>query len=85
MQVVDEKGEQCMEHEQVEKEVARKSAMIYLPISIGAALLFLLAASLAGSYPTVAKVGGTVWVGLLSLIVSMPIVTSNVKRQFKGQ
>ena len=74
-----------MEHQQVEKEVARKSAVIYLPIAIGAALLFLLAASLAGSYPTVAKVGGTVWVGLLSLIVSMPIVTSNVKRQFKGQ
>ncbi len=74
-----------MEHQQVEKEVARKSAMIYLPIAIGAALLFLLAASLAGSYPTVAKVGGTVWVGLLSLIVSMPIITSNVKRQFKGK
>jgi len=74
-----------MEHEQVEKKVARKSAMIYLPIAIGAALLFFLAASLVGSYPTVARVGGTVWVGLLSLIVSMPIVTSNVKRQLKGQ
>ena len=74
-----------MEHEQVEKQIARKSALIYLPIAIGAALLFLLAASLAGNYPTVARIGGTVWVGLLSLIVSMPIVTSNVKRQFKGQ
>ena len=72
-----------MEHEQVEKEVARKSALIYLPISIGAALLFLLAASLFGNYPLVAKTGGTVWVGLLSLIVSMPIVTSRVKRQTK--
>ena len=72
-----------MEHEQVEKEVARKSALIYLPISIGAALLFLLAATLLGDYPVVAKIGGTVWVGLLSLIVSMPIVTSRVKRQAK--
>jgi hypothetical protein len=72
-----------MEHEQVEKEVARKSALIYLPISIGAALLFLLAATLFGDYPVVAKIGGTVWVGLLSLIVSMPIVTSRVKRQTK--
>ena len=70
-----------MEHEQVEKEVARKSALIYLPIAIGAALLFLVAASLFGDYPLVAKIGGTVWVGLLSLIVSMPIVTSRVKRQ----
>ena len=51
-----------MEHVQVEKEVARKSALIYLPISIGAALLFLLAASLFGNYPLVAKTGGTVWV-----------------------
>ena len=75
-----------MEHEHgrsPEKEVARKSALIYLPISIGAALLFLLAATLFGDYPVVAKIGGTVWVGLLSLIVSMPIVTSRVKRQTK--
>ncbi len=69
-----------MEHEQVEKEVARKSALIYLPIAIGAALLFLLAASLAGGYPPVAKIGGAMWVGLLSLIVSMPLVTSRVKK-----
>ena len=69
-----------MEHEQVEREVARKSALIYLPISIGVALLFLLAASLVGGYPLVARIGGTVWVGLLSLIVSMPMVTSRVKK-----
>lgn len=72
-----------MEHEQVEKAVARKSVLIYLPISIGAALLFLLAAS-AGGYPTVARIGGAVWVGLLSLIVSMPIVISRVKKQARG-
>ncbi len=74
-----------MEHEQVEREVARKSALIYLPISIGAALLFLLAASVSGNYPTVAKVGGMIWVGLLSLIVSMPIVTSRVKKQWRDK
>jgi hypothetical protein len=70
-----------MEHEQLEKEVAQKSARIYLPISVGAAVLFLLAASLTGSYPLVARIGGTVWVGLLSLIVSMPLVISNVKKR----
>ena len=70
-----------MEHEQVEKDVAQASARIYLPISIGAALLFLLAASFTGNYPLVARIGGTVWVGLLSLIVSMPLVISNVKRR----
>ena len=72
-----------MDHEQVEKAIARKSALIYLPISIGAALLFFAAAS-AGGYATVARVGGAVWVGLLSLIVSMPIVISRVKKQARG-
>lgn len=72
-----------MEHEQVEKDVARKSALIYLPIAIGAALLFLLAASLVGNYPLVAKIGGAVWVGLLSLIVSMPVVTARIKKHWR--
>ena len=70
-----------MEHEQVEKEVAQKSALIYLPIALGAALLFLIAASITGQYPLVARIGGTVWVGLLSLIVSMPVVISRVKKR----
>jgi hypothetical protein len=73
-----------MELEQVEKQMARKSALIYLPISLGAALTFLLAASLTGDYPAVAKFGGMVWVGLLSLIVSMPLVTARVKRYLRG-
>lgn len=74
-----------MEHDQIEKDVARQSAWIYIPISLGAALLFLLAANLIGDYSLVAKIGGTVWVGLLSLIVSMPIVTARVKQRARGQ
>lgn len=70
-----------MEHERIEKPVAQRSALIYLLISLGTALLFLLAASLSGHYPLVARVGGTVWVGLLSLIISMPMVTARAKRQ----
>lgn len=77
--------EEPMEHEQVEKEVAQKSALIYLPISIGAALLFLLVTALTGSYPLMARIGGTIWVGLLSLIVSMPIVISRVKKQWQNK
>jgi hypothetical protein len=72
-----------MEHEQVETEIARRSALIYLPLSAGVALAFLLAASLLGNYPLVAKIGGTVWVAILSLIVSMPIVTSRMKKWVK--
>lgn len=69
-----------MEHEQVEKQVAQMSALIYIPISLGSALLFLLISTFTGDYPLVARVGGTVWVALLSLIVSMPIVISKVKK-----
>lgn len=72
-----------MEHEQVEKAVARKAALIYLPISIGAALLFLIAAN-TGGYAPVAQIGGAFWVWLLSLIVSMPLVISRVKKQARG-
>jgi hypothetical protein len=74
-----------MEHEQVEKEVARKSALIYLPISIGSALLFLLATALGGDYPIMTRVGGMIWIGLLTLIVTMPIVISRVKKQLHGK
>ena len=69
-----------MEHEAVERDVARRSALVYLPITVAVALLFLLAASLFGDYPLVARVGGTIWVGLLTLIVAMPIVTARIKR-----
>ena len=72
-----------MEHEQFEKAVARRSALIYLPISLGAAMLFLLAASMLGDYPSVAKIGGTVWITVLSLIISMPLVTARVKKQLR--
>ncbi len=69
-----------MEIEQIEKQVSRRSAAINLPISSAVSLAFLLAASAFGSYPLVAKVGGTVWVWLLSTIVSMPLVTARVKK-----
>ena len=73
-----------MEHESIEATVARQSALIYLPITIGAALLFLLAATLAGDFPLVARIGGTIWVGVLSLIVSMPLVIARVKNHVRG-
>ena len=47
-----------LDQEQIEGKIARRSALIYLPISLGADLTFLLAASLAWNYPLVARVGG---------------------------
>lgn len=72
-----------MEHEQVEKEVAQKSMLVYLPISLGSALLFFLITTISGDYPVIARIGGSIWVGLLSLIVAMPIVISRVKKQYQ--
>jgi hypothetical protein len=76
-------GAYVMEHEQVENAVAQQSARIYLPISIGAAVLFWLITTLSGDYPSVARIGGAIWIGLLSLIVSMPVVISRVKKQYQ--
>lgn len=68
--------------ERIEKEIARQSALLYLPLSIGAAVLFLIATYFhGGDYTTVVRIGGAIWVALLSLIVSMPLVTSWVKKQ----
>jgi hypothetical protein len=78
------KGVYNVKHEQTEIEIARRSALIYVPISLGVALLFLLMASLTSDHPLMARLGGTVWVGLLSLIVSMPLVTARIKRQLRG-
>jgi hypothetical protein len=64
-------------------KIMKQSAKIYLSIAIGAAILFFLGAYLAGGYPPVAKIGGMFWVGLLSLIIAMPIVTARVKKKLK--
>jgi hypothetical protein len=74
-----------MEGNSVESEITRRSLSIYLPISITAALLFLIAAGVTGDYPTVARVGGAVWVGVLSLIVSMPLVTARLKKRIRAR
>jgi hypothetical protein len=59
--------------------VGRRSARIYLPIALGAAGLFYLAAGWAGESALASRLGGAFWVGLLTLIVSMPLVTARIK------
>jgi hypothetical protein len=70
-------------NEKIRVEIMRSSAKIYLSIAFGAAVLFFVAANLAGGYPPVAKFGGMLWVGLLSLIISMPLVTARVKKRLQ--
>jgi len=74
-----------MDQENLDQAIAQKSARIYLSITFGAALLFYIAASLIGEYPLVARIGGVVWVSLLTLIISMPLITSSVKKKLKAR
>jgi hypothetical protein len=57
------------------------SALIYTSISLVASGLFL-AAAIIGGHDLVARVGGTAWVFLLSMIILMPVVTPLVKRKY---
>jgi hypothetical protein len=56
------------------------SALTYLPISLAAAGIFL-AITLKGDYSWVARIGGTAWVFILSMIITMPLITSLVKKR----
>ena len=62
------------------KSVGLLSAIIYTGASLAAACIFLLA-TLARHYTIVERVGGTLWVFILSMIILMPIVTPRVKKR----
>ena len=62
-----------------ELKIARRSAMTYGAISLTVALIFLIVATFTG-YDAVARFGGAIWVFMLSMIVTMPVVTSRFKR-----
>ena len=68
----------------LDRRIGITSAAIYSMISIAVSVLFFAAATLRGGYPDVARFGGAAWVLLLSFIVTMPLVTSAVKRRFKA-
>ena len=59
--------------------LGRKSFYWYTGLSLALSLLFVLAASV-GRYETVARWGGATWVFLLSMIITMPLVTSRLKK-----
>jgi hypothetical protein len=59
--------------------------LIYTGISLAMALLFLAATFLTGkSYTAVSRVGGMVWVFVLSMIISMPIVIPMIRKKVLG-
>ncbi len=68
----------------LDKKIAVTSAAIYGAISVAASISFFVAASVTGDYTAVARVGGALWVLLLSFIVTMPPVISAVKKRLKA-
>ncbi len=73
-----------MENDKVDQNIARRSARLYVPLSLGVGVVFYVAASLTGDHALVARIGGAVWVTLLSFIVSTPLITASVKRRQKA-
>lgn len=67
----------------VDQKVRLTSAAIYGAISITVSAAFFVAATI-GDYTMVARIGGALWVLLLSFIVTMPPVISAVKRRMKA-
>ncbi len=68
----------------LDRKIGITSAVTYSVVSISASLVFFLAATLAGEYTEVARFGGAAWVLLLSFIVTMPLITSFVKKRMKA-
>ena len=65
-----------------DNKIGLSSALTYTPISLAAAGAFL-AITLSGHYSWVARIGGSAWVFLLSMIITMPLVTSFYKKRFQ--
>lgn len=59
------------------------SALIYAGISLIASMLFF-GVTLRGEYSWVARLGGAIWVFLLTMIVLMPVVIPLVKRKYQS-
>ena len=73
-----------MDTDILDREIARKSAVRYLTITLTVAVVFFAVTGWIGTYPLVARIGGLVWISLLTLIVSMRVVTSRMKKKVKG-
>lgn len=65
----------------IKRKVSVVSMFIYTVISLLATAAFLIAAKMIGGYPQVHVYAGAGWVFLLSMIVTMPLVTSRIKRR----
>ncbi len=66
------------------ENAGRLSAVIYTAVSALVAGVFFAVTVLTGDYSWVARVGGSVWLFLLSMIIMMPTVTPWVRKRLGG-
>lgn len=68
-----------------ETTAARWAMLIYTTLSLVVAFFFLIMTLVNGNtYSIVARVGGMIWVFILSMIFFMPIVIPAVKKRILG-
>lgn len=68
-----------------ETTAARWAMLIYTTLSLIIAFFFLVMTLLNGNtYSVVARVGGMIWVFILSMIFFMPIVIPAIKKRIMG-
>lgn len=68
----------------MEQKTARISVLIYTSLSLALVTVFLLVTLLNGEeYTLVARIGGMVWVFVLSMIITMPVVIPKVKDKYQ--
>ena len=66
------------------EHAGRLSAAIYTAVSLMAAGIFFAVTVLTGDYSWVARVGGSAWLFLLSMIILMPSVTPWLRKRLEG-
>ncbi len=66
------------------EHAGRLSVIIYTTVSALATGIFFAITVLTGDYSWVARVGGSAWLFLLSMIILMPTVTPWVRRRLEG-
>ena len=66
------------------EDAGRLSVAIYAMLSVLAAGIFFAVTTLTGDYSWVARVGGSVWLFMLIMIIMMPTVTPWVRKRLEG-
>ena len=66
------------------QDAGRLSVAIYMTVSALATSIFFAITVLTGDYSWVARVGGSAWMFLLSMIILMPTVTPWLRKRLGG-